>query len=351
MRATSSTLFQFALVLAGLVASPAWANDPHAAPADAHGKPAEDAHGKPAEDAHGKPADAHADPHAKGGAPAEPEKPKFDYVKEDGVTARGYTYKRVARPKEDLPKPVPKAPPAPPPEPEKKEEAHGGGEHGGGEHGGGGHEEPKKEEPKKEAKKEEHGGGGEHGGGEHGGGGHGGGHGAPEKPKPPTDSLIYDKTVIRLDGNNRPFTPVVQSNEYADYFMCYKTISTKYAKQVLSEINTFADRMGLPHAMPLPCMIKVAKPDTKFPGAVYVEFYVSDEAAVSCIRYARCGSTRLMMLHLKDKTGLKSKEIYRSYVITDEKKYNRKSFCVSPDGHLLGEKNCYVALNPDWLFN
>jgi hypothetical protein len=57
------------------------------------------------------------------------------------------------------------------------------------------------------------------------------------------------------------------------------------------------------------------------------------------------------MLFPKDKTGLKSKDVYRSYVLTDEHKYLRSSFCVSPDGKLLGEKNCYVALHPDWLFN
>ena len=57
------------------------------------------------------------------------------------------------------------------------------------------------------------------------------------------------------------------------------------------------------------------------------------------------------MLFPKDKTGVKSKDVYRSYVLTDERKYVRSSFCVSPDGKLLGEKNCYVALHPDWLFN
>ena len=43
-------------------------------------------------------------------------------------------------------------------------------------------------------------------------------------------------------------------------------------------------------------------------------------------------------------TGVTSKEIYRSYVLTDEKKFRRASFCVSPDGQFLGERDT-------WLYN
>ena len=133
--------------------------------------------------------------------------------------------------------------------------------------------------------------------------------------------------------------------------MCHKIIKDKYRETVLAEMNTFADRMGLPRAQDMPCMIKIAKPNTKFPGAVYIEFYVDEKSEKECIKRGECGSTRVVMLFPKDKTGKKSKEIYRSYVLTDEKKFRRSNFCVSPEGQLLGEKNCYVALNPDWLFN
>jgi hypothetical protein len=120
---------------------------------------------------------------------------------------------------------------------------------------------------------------------------------------------------------------------------------------VLAEMNTFADRMGLPRAQDMPCMIKIAKANTKFPGAVYIEFYTDAKAEKECIKMGECGSTRLMMLFPKDKTGIKSKELYRSYVLTDEKKFRRGNFCVSPEGQFMGEKHCYVALHPDWLFN
>jgi len=295
--------------------------------------------------------------------PAEPvvEEKKFKYIEEEGTPGRsGYVYKRVAR--EDLPEPQLKAKeePKPPPKPEAKDshgkpddhgkpaDAHGKPEEKKKDdkkkddgHGGGDHKEPKKEEKKKDDKKKDDG----HGGG------HGDAHGKAEKKVEPTVSAVYDSAVIKLDGNNRPLTPVVQTNTYADYFLCRKTISEKYKKTVLDEINTFADRMGLPRAQETPCMIKVAKPKTKFPGAIYIEFYVDDHAAKECIRLGECGSTRVAMLFPKDKTGVKSKDVYRSYVLTDDHKYVRSSFCVSPDGKLLGEKNCYVALHPDWLFN
>ena len=265
--------------------------------------------------------------------PAAPvvEEKKFNYVEEEGTPGRsGYVYKRVAREAYEEPKPRPKEEPKPPPKPEAKD-SHGkpADAHG------------KPEEKKKDDKKKDDG----HGGG------HGGGHGKAEKKVEPTVSAVYDSAVIKLDGNNRPLTPVVQTNTYADYFLCRKTISEKYKKTVLDEINTFADRMGLPRAQETPCMIKVAKPKTKFPGAIYIEFYVDEKAAKECIRIGECGATRVAMLFPKDKTGVKSKDVYRSYVLTDEHKYVRSSFCVSPDGKLLGEKNCYVALHPDWLFN
>jgi hypothetical protein len=133
--------------------------------------------------------------------------------------------------------------------------------------------------------------------------------------------------------------------------VCHKNIKATYRDTVLAEMNTFADRMGIPRAQDMPCMIKVAKANTKFPGSIYIEFYVDDKAEKACIKKGECGSTRLMMLHPKDKTGKKSKELYRSYVLTDEKKFRRANFCVSPEGQLLGEKHCYVVLNPDWLFN
>ena len=278
--------------------------------------------------------------------PAAPvvEEKKFNYVEEDGTPRRsGYVYKRVAREKFEEPKQLPKEEPKPAPKPEAKDshgkpDAHGKPEEKKKDDGhGGDHKEPKKEEKKKDDKKKDD--------------GHGGGHGKAEKKVEATVSAVYDSAVIKLDGNNRPLTPSVQSNAYADYFLCRKTISEKYKNTVLNEINTFADRMGLPRAQDTPCMIKVAKPKTKFPGAIYIEFYVDDKAAKECIRTGECGATRVVMLFPKDKTGVKSKDVYRSYVLTDERKYVRSSFCVSPDGKLLGEKNCYVALHPDWLFN
>ena len=283
-----------------------------------------------------------------------PAAPEVEYVKEAGVKGRsGYVYKRVAKPKFEEPAKVPKAPPKEPEKPEPKEE-HGGGHGAPAEEG---HGEPKKEEkkeeghgePKKEEKKKEegHGGGGEHGGG----GGHGGGHGEAKKPEIPPVSALYERSIIKLNGLNRPAGEPVATNQYADYFACKKTLNEGYREKILNEMNTFADRMELPRARNIPCMIKIAKPGTKFPGAVYIEFYVDNDTAVRCIRTGECGSTRLLMLFPKDKTGQTSKEIYRSYVLTDEKKYRRASFCVSPDGQFLGEKNCYVVLHPDWLFN
>jgi len=306
------------------------------------------------------------DPPKKSAVKEEPPKPKFDYVDEEGEVGRsGYVYKHVAKPKFEEPKELPKGEAKEAHKPEPKDEhgkaadPHAKKDDGHGEHkkeekkkddGHDAHGEPKKEEkkkddghgdPKKDAKKGDDG----HGGG------HGGGHGKETKKVEPTVSTVYDSAVIKLDGANRPLTPVVQTNVYADYFLCRKTISTKYRDTILAEMNTFADRMGLPRAQELPCMIKVAKPNTKFPGAVFVEFYIDEKSALQCLRTSECGSTRLVMLYPKDKTGIKSKEIYRSYVLTDDKKFRRANFCVSPDGHLLGEKNCYVALNPDWLFN
>jgi hypothetical protein len=263
------------------------------------------------------------------------EEPKIIYVEEAGeLGRRGNVYKRVAKPKFEEPEPVAKAPFPAPPEPPKKEDS-------------GKKDDAKKEEkkddghsaePKKDEKKKEN--------------GHGGGHGKEgKKLEAPAYSAVYDSAVIKLDTNNRPFTPVVFTNAYADYFVCHKTIKAKYRDTVLAEMNTFADRMGLPRAQDMPCMIKVAKANTKFPGSIYIEFYVDDKAEKACIKKGECTSTRLMMLHPKDKTGKKSQELYRSYVITDEKKFRRANYCVSPDGQLLGEKHCYVVLNPDWLFN
>jgi len=98
-------------------------------------------------------------------------------------------------------------------------------------------------------------------------------------------------------------------------------------------------------------MVKISKPNTKFPGAIFIEFYVDETSAASCIRLNNCVSARLALLYPKDKNAKTFQDIYRSYVLTDERKFRRSSFCVAPDGQFLGEKNCYVALKPDWLFN
>ena len=311
MRLPSSILIAVVLILTSPIGSPALANEPPKQPA----------------------------------ANEEPPKPKFDYVEEQGETGRsGYVYKRVAKPKFEEPKEVPKAPPKEH-KPEPKEDHGKKDDHGNKDEGHG--EPPKKEEkkdeghgapPQKEEKKKED--------------GHGGGHDKEaSKPVVPAVSAVYDPAVIKLDGNNRPLTPVMFTNKWADYFVCHKIIKTQFKETVLAEMNTFADRMGLPHAQDMPCMIKIAKANTKFPGAVYIEFYTDVKAEKECIKMGECGSTRLMMLFPKDKTGLHSKELYRSYVLTDEKKFRRANFCVSPDGQFLGEKHCYVALHPDWLFN
>ena len=309
MRFSSSTLLATTLLLTSLIGTPAIANDP-----------------------------------PKKAVKEEPAQPKFEYVDEQGEPGRGgYIYKRVAKPKFEEPKEVPKPEPKEPPKPPPKEDHGKPDPHAKKDDG---HGDPKKDEkkkdddhgdPKKDAKKDD---------------GHGGGHGKEaKKTTPPPISAVYDAEVIKLDGNNRPLTPVVFTNVYADYFVCYKTITTRYRDTVLAEMNSLSDRMGLPHAQDMPCMIKVAKPKTNFPGAIYVEFYVDNKSENECIKKGECASTRVMMLFPKDKTGKKSQEIFRSYVLTDEKKFRRASFCVSPEGQLLGEKNCYVALNPDWLFN
>lgn len=302
MRFSTATFFAFSFVLTSLFGASVWASDPPK-------------------------------------KPEVKEEPKITYVEEEGeLGRRGNVYKRVAKPKFEEPEPLPKPPFPKPPEPPKKDDS--GKKEGG-------HGEPKKEEkkdagkeadPKKDEKKKDD--------------GHGGSHGKDtKKPEVAAFSAVYDASVIKLDPNNRPFTPVAFTNAHADYFVCHKTIKAKYRDTVLAEMNTFADRMGIPQAQDMPCMIKVAKANTKFPGSIYIEFYVDDKAEKACIKKGECGSTRLMMLHPKDKTGKKSQELYRSYVLTDDKKYRRANFCVSPEGQLLGEKHCYVVLNPDWLFN
>jgi hypothetical protein len=298
MRFSTSTFFAFSFVLTSLMGTSVWASDPPK-------------------------------------KPEVKEEPKIIYVEEAGeLGRRGNVYKRVAKPKFEEPEPVAKAPFPAPPEPPKKEDSGKKDDAKKEEKKDDGHSaEPKKDEKKKDD-------------------GHGGGPSKDaKKPEAPALSAVYDSAVIKLDANNRPFTPVVFTNAYADYFVCHKTIKAKYRDTVLAEMNTFADRMGLPRAQDMPCMIKVAKANTKFPGSIYIEFYVDDKAEKACIKKGECGSTRLMMLHPKDKTGKKSQELYRSYVLTDEKKFRRANYCVSPEGQLLGEKHCYVVLNPDWLFN
>lgn len=274
--------------------------------------------------------------------PPKVEEKEIKYVNEGGVEGRaGIIYKRVEREKYDEPQPRPKEPPAPAPKPEPKDDGHGKKDdgHGKKDDGHGKPEEKKKDDghgaPKKDDKKKD-----AHGKDSH-----------AKKPDPPALSDLYDIKQIKLNANHRPFTEPTRSTKHADYFLCRGVLRDKFRKTVLDEMNTFADRMGLARAMEVPCMVKVAKPNTKFPGAVYVEFYTDDKAALACMRGGDCGATRLMMLFPKDKTGKKSKEIYRSYVLTDEKQYTRGAFCVSPEGQFLGDKNCYVTLNPDWLFN
>ena len=305
MRFSTSTFFAFILVLTNLAGFSAWANDPPK-------------------------------------KPVVKEEPRINYVEEAGEAGRrGNVYKRVAKPKFEEPEPIPKAPFPAPPEPSDPPKKEGSGKKDDG------HGDPKKEEkkdegkgaaPKKDEKKKDD--------------GHGGGHSKDaKKPEVAALSAVYDSSVIKLDVNNRPLTPVAFTNEHADYFVCHKTIKAKYRETVLAEMNTFADRIGIARTQDMPCMIKVAKANTKFPGSIYIEFYVDDKAEKACIKKGECGATRLMMLHPKDKTGKKSQELYRSYVLTDEKKFRRANFCVSPEGQLLGEKHCYVVLNPDWLFN
>ena len=261
-----------------------------------------------------------------------PEEKKPNYAKEEGETGRsGTVYKRILKDPLGEPAPLPKVEPKP--VEVKKEDKGKADDHAPKkeEKKDDGHAAPAKEEKPKDAKKDD-------------------GHGAPKKEEP-TVSTLYDPAIIKLDINNRPLTPVVQKNSHADYFLCHKTLNKKYQETILNEMNTFADRMNLPRAQDMPCMVKISKPDTKFPGAVFIEFYVDEKSAVSCIRLNNCISTRLVMLFPKDKKAKTIQEIYRSYVLTDERKYKRSSFCVSPEGQLLGDKNCYVALHPDWLFN
>jgi hypothetical protein len=289
--------------------------------------------------------------------PPKPVEKEIKYVDEAGAEGRGgNVYKRVEHEKYDEPQLKAKEPPAPPPKP-AKDDGHGKKDDG---HGA----PPKKEEKKddhgkKDEKKDDHGKKDDKKKDD--------GHGAPKKdekkkdahgkdahgkkPEPPAYSALYDPKLIKLNSANRPFTEPKRSTKHADYFLCRGVLRDRFRETILAEMNTFADRMDLPRAMDVPCMVKVAKPNAKFPGAIYVEFYTDDKAALACMRGGDCGATRLMMLFPKDKTGKKSKEIYRSYVLTDEKQYTRGAFCVSPDGQFLGEKNCYVTLNPDWLFN
>lgn len=277
--------------------------------------------------------------------PPKVEEKEVKYVNEPGEAGRaGQVYKRVEREKYDEPQFKPKEPPAPPPKPEPKDDGHGKKDDGHGkkeekkkddDHGA-----PKKDEKKKDDKKKD-----AHGKDPHGKDAH------AKKAEAPALSGLYDAKQIKLDAAHRPFTQPTRSTKHADYFLCRGILRDKFRQTILAEMNTFADRMGLPHAMEMPCMVKIAKPNAKFPNAIYVEFYTDDKAALACMRGGDCGATRLMMLFPKDKTGKKSKEIYRSYVLTDEHQYTRGSFCVSPEGQFLGEKNCYVTLNPDWLFN
>ena len=279
---------------------------------------------------------------------AEPPPKEPTYIKEKGVEARGYTYKRVARDDKGEPEPVPKAPLAEPAAKEnksgeKKAEGHGGGHDAAPEKGDKKKDEKKKEDKKddkKEAKAEGHGGGGgEHGGKE------------AKVEKKIQLSKVYARSVVRLGLDDRPLTPVVHSNRYADYFLCRDTISDRFRATLLDEMNTFSDQLGLTRAQDLPCMIKIAKPGTKVPGAVFVEFYVDEGAARTCIRGGECGETRLVLLMPRDKSGKSPQDIYRSYTLTDATKLKRGDYCVSPRGQLLAKKSCYIHLHPDWLFN
>ena len=155
-----------------------------------------------------------------------PEEKKPNYAKEEGAIGRsGTVYKRILKDARGEPEPLPKEEPKPTEAKKEAKDAHGKAD----EHApkkeeahDDGHGAPAKEEKKKDAKKDD---------------GHGGGHGAPKKEEP-TVSTLYDPAVIKLDGNNRPLTPVVQKNSHADYFLCHKTVPKKYQEIILNEMNT-----------------------------------------------------------------------------------------------------------------
>ena len=263
-----------------------------------------------------------------------PEK-KITYVKEPGIDARGNNYKHVAHDAGEPPHLTPKHPPAPPPHAEDPKNK--GKETARGEHPPKASSEKKTSVKKNEPKKES-----AHGGGNH---------ESAEQKEELQNSKLFDPNLIKLNAANRPFTKIVESNLYADYYLCRDTVNSVYRKTVFNEMNTFADRMGLPRVQEAPCMVKVAKPTTNLPGAIFIEFYVNEQATRLCMVRGECGATRVMMLFVQNKNSDKYQDIYRSYVLTDEHKYRRASYCVSPSGQFLGQKNCYVALNPDWLFN
>jgi hypothetical protein len=142
-----------------------------------------------------------------------PKEKEPTYANEEGATGRsGNVYKRVLKDPRGAPEPLTKEEPKPTETKKeakdekakaddhapKKEEKHDDG-----------HGAPAKEEKKKDAKKDD---------------GHGGGHKAAKKEEPSVSNL-YDPAVIKLDVTNRPLTPVVQKNEFADSFPLSSSMS------------------------------------------------------------------------------------------------------------------------------
>ena len=159
---------------------------------------------------------------------------------------------------------------------------------------------------------------------------------APHAKSGPKRTFEGQEPLFYIDSKRRPYIEPFQKTDAEEYFICRGTVGEWFRKLIAEEATQLAEKDKLAPVTGSTCALRlVATHSGKKLPILSVELYVSTDIMRACILGQYCPQSRTGIIYVRDTT------LYRSYIISDQKKRIMREYCLDNKSNILATKSCW----------
>ena len=142
--------------------------------------------------------------------------------------------------------------------------------------------------------------------------------------------------LFYLDSKRRPYIEPFHKTDSDEFFICRGTVGEWYRRLNAQDFNKLAARDNLPEVSGSTCALQLISTHTgkKLP-IVAIQMFVSSDAMRNCVLSDNCQQARQVIVYLRKRT------LYRSFIISDNKKRVHRQYCLDNQSEVIAETSCW----------